>query len=365
MKNLFLRLGESLALSLAIIIVVVALGWTQETTSQAPATSAPSNPGVRKNLSSADLAPKVAEDFSTPALTKDTVLGGIEGLELESDENPQFTREVVRVMWRPGDPIDLYVIKPAGISNPPVIVYLFDYPTENDHYRNADFCRLLTKSGFAAVGFVPALTGQRYHDRPMKEWFVSNLKESLAATAHDVQMVLNYLAKRGDVDMNRIGMFGDGSGASIAVLAAAVDPRIKTLDLLDPWGDWPDWVRESKRVPENERPAYLKPDWLIGVAPLDPVKWLPKLKSQKVRIQFVRDIAVTPADVQQKIEAAVPGNAQVVHYDNTAAFRSAISGGTGFDWIKQKMEFRLVADYSAAGLSQSKGASDRPSDSRQ
>ena len=64
---------------------------------------------------------------------------------------------------------------------------------------------------------MPALTGQRYHDRPMKEWFVSELRESLATSAHDVQMVLNYLASRGDVDMNRVGMFGDGSGASIAI----------------------------------------------------------------------------------------------------------------------------------------------------
>src|SRR5208337_4932272 len=106
---------------------------------------------------------------------------------------PQFTRQVLRVMWRPGDPIDLYIIKPVGVKKPPVILYLFDYPTENDHYRRNEFCRLLTKEGFAAVGFVPALTGQRYHDRPMKEWFVSELKESLAASAHDVQMVLNYL----------------------------------------------------------------------------------------------------------------------------------------------------------------------------
>jgi acetyl esterase/lipase len=196
------------------------------------------------------------------------------------------------------------------------------------------------------------LTGQRYHDRPMKEWFVSELRESLATSAHDVQMVLNYLASRGDMDMKRVGMFGDGSGASIAILAAAVDARIRTLDLQDPWGDWPDWIKESKRIPENERAAYLKPEWLSGVAPLDPVKWLPQLKTQKIRIQFVKDVSVTPADVQQKIEAAVPTNAQVVHYDNIAAFRAAVAGGTEFDWIKQKMHFSVVPDFSAVGQEQ-------------
>ena len=36
-----------------------------------------------------------------------------------------------------------------------------------------------------------------------------------------------------------------GSGAAIAILAAAIDPRLKALDLVDPWGDWPDWLAKS------------------------------------------------------------------------------------------------------------------------
>jgi hypothetical protein len=53
----------------------------------------------------------------------------------------------------------------------------------------------------------------------------------------------------------------------------------------------------------------LKPAWLAGVAPLDPVKWLPELKTQKVRVQFVKTVAITPVEAQKKIEAAVSANA--------------------------------------------------------
>jgi len=88
----------------------------------------------------------------------------------------------------------------------------------------------------------------------MKQWFVSELQEALASSTHDVQMVLNYLDTRGDIDMEYIGVFGQGSGGSIAILAAAADPRISTLQLLDPWGDWPDWLKSSEAIPENERP---------------------------------------------------------------------------------------------------------------
>jgi len=145
----------------------------------------------------------------------------------------------LQVQWRASDPIDLYVMKPKGVSKPPVILYLYGYPTDTDIFKNDDCDALVTRDGFAAVGFVSALTGHRYRNRPMKEWFLSELQESVATSAHDVQMVLNYLASRGDLDMNRVGMFAQGSGASIAILATAVDPRIKVLEALDPWGDWP------------------------------------------------------------------------------------------------------------------------------
>jgi hypothetical protein len=329
------------------------------------AQSAPAEPKTAKNISNNSLRPKSIEDLGTPSLQgsdfkpNEPIVGGVDTVD------GVYIHELTRVEWRPGDPIDLYIVKPVGVKNPPVILYLYSYPFETDRFLNRDFCKFLVKDGYAAVGFASALTGQRYHDIAMKQWFVSELRASLSSTAHDVQMILNYLATRGDLDMDRVGMFGDGSGASIAILSAAVDPRIKTLDLLDPWGDWPDWAKESKRIPEKERADYLQPEWQAAVAPLDPVKWLPQLNGRKIRMQFIKDLAVTPADVQQKIEAAAPANAQIVHYDNTAAFRSAVAGGTGFDWIKQNLQFRVVPDYSAAGPSQSKCPSERPSDSRQ
>jgi hypothetical protein len=190
----------------------------------------------------------------------------------------------------------------------------------------------------------------------MKEWFVSQIDESLATSAHDVQMILNYLEERGDMDLSRLGMWADGSGATIAILAAAVDPRIKTLDLLDPWGSWPEWAAESSRIPENERPNFLKPEWQKKAAPLDPVKWLPQLKTQKIRLQFVKTVRITPADVQAKIEAAAPPNAQIVYFDDEAVFRAAIAGGTGFDWIKQQVG-GSPSELRAAGLPQAKGSS--------
>jgi hypothetical protein len=282
------------------------------------------------------------EDWSKPDLTPGM---RSESQVLDRGADKGFTKELVYVQWREMDPIDLHVIKPAGVEKPPVILYLYSYPSSNERYKDPEFCRFLTRNGFAAVGFVSALTEHRFHDRPRKDWFVSQFQESLGTSVHDVQMVLNYLATRGDLDMTRVGMWGDGSGASIAIMAAAVDSRIKVLDLLDPWGDWPGWLAKSTLVPETQRANYLKLEFLKTVENLDPIKLLPQLKTQQVRLQSITDgITVTPASVRDRIEAAAPSNVKIVHYQSVKAFATEVGAtGKGFDWIKEQLDMPFPA----------------------
>jgi cephalosporin-C deacetylase-like acetyl esterase len=171
----------------------------------------------------------------------------------------------------------------------------------------------------------------------MREWFVSQLPEALTESVHDVQMVINHLAKRGDIDMDHIGIFGQGSGATIAILSAAVEPRIHAVDALQPWGDWPTWLASSSLIPENERAAYLKPAFLASVAPLDPLKWLPQLGSRDIRLQFVLDDLITPAVAVQAMKAVVTRRDQVVEYDTKREQYNALAGGKTFDWIKKQL----------------------------
>jgi hypothetical protein len=277
-----------------------------------------------------------AEDFS--AASPATGALHSEPAELvERDQEPDYISEWVTVRWRPNDPIYLYVIRPAKVAKPPVVIYLYDYPAETDIFRDDDWCRRAIAGGYAAVGFVPALNGQRYHDRPMKEWFVSELQEALAKSSHDVQMVLNYLAQRGDVDMDRVGIFGVGSGGTIAVIAASADPRIKAVDLLNPWGDWPVWMAKSEVVPENERPGFIKPEFLKNIAGFDPVFLLPQSKTPRIRLnQLNDDFARTPEEAKKKIEAALPSTAESHRFESNNMFDS--TAASGFDWIKRQLK---------------------------
>ncbi|MGB8010975.1 MAG: alpha/beta hydrolase [Terriglobales bacterium] len=279
----------------------------------------------------------VQEDLTSPALSK-SQLKAVRPLAGFASDNPHYTVELLQVQWRWGDPLDLYVMKPKGVKKPPVILYLYGYPTDTDIFLRDDYEELVTKNGVAAVGFVSALTGHRYHDRPMKQWFLSELQESLAISAHDVQMVLNYLAARGDLDMNRVGMFTQGSGASIAILTSAVDPRIKVLEALDPWGDWPTWMATSPFVPEDERAEYVKPEFLKKVTGLDPLDWLPKIQAKKFRLDQELFEKNTPQPVKEKLRAAAPAGTSVALYKNMDEFKAAFHDGKNLEWIQHELQ---------------------------
>ena len=249
-----------------------------------------------------------------------------------------FVRERYFVNWRPSDPFDLYVIRPKGVFKTPVILTLYSFPDDTENFKNNAWCEAAVKNGYAVVGFVSAVTGHRNRYRMTKEWFVLDMQESLATTAHDVQLVLDYLASRGDLDMTRVGMFGVGSGGSIAVLASAVDPRLTAVDLLGPWGDWSKWLAESKIVPDAERAPFLKKEFLDGVAPLDPVLWLPKSQAKALRLQNVRHNASIPDASQEKLEAAAPEYALVNQFGNGRAFLNIQPSFATLDWLKEQLK---------------------------
>jgi hypothetical protein len=278
----------------------------------------------------------VQEDWTSPALGHSN-LRPVQPLVGNTADYPGYTVQLIQVQWRWGDPLDLYVMKPKGISKPPVILYLYGYPATTDRFKDESFQQAVTKDGFAAVGFVSALTGHRYHDRPMKEWFISELQECLATSAHDVQMVLDYLATRGDLDMSRAGMFAQGSGASIAILTSAVDPRIRVLDALDPWGDWPTWMATSPFVPEEERAQYVKPEFLKKVAALEPIDWLSKVQAKKFRLRDALFEPNTPRIAKDKLRAAVPAGTTVVIYKTPEDFNAVVRDRKELEWIEREL----------------------------
>jgi hypothetical protein len=323
------------ALLLTGLLIGENLNASSQTATQAPpavASPGPAPAGVRAD--SPGNAPLSSEQWNNLPV-RDKPLPAEPVIVGQVDTRPGFTRELLRVQWRHSDPIDLYIVRPTGVAKPPVVVYLYGYPGEAVRFLNDSLCQTVTRGGFAAVSFSSMLTGQRYHDVPMKDWFISDLPRSLVGTTHDVQMVLNYLAERGDFDLSRVGIFGEGSGGTIALLAASVDSRIKAVDVLDPWGDWPAWLAASHFVPDAERSDYLEPSFLKSVAPFDPVAVLPTLNRLPLRLQqTLWDDSKTPAAPRRSIANAAPASADLANYKTQQEYVDKVgSHGKMLDWM--------------------------------
>lgn len=280
------------------------------------------------------------------------------GVPLGKKETATYTSELIRFTWRAGDPIDMYVIRPHGVAKPPVVLYLysFAFPDDMARFRDDGWCQRATRYGVAAVGFLSALTGDRIQGRPMKEWFIPELQEGLGHSARDVQMIIDYLASRGDLNVDKVGIYGQGSGASIAILAAAADPRIRAIDLLNPWGDWPDWLKGTPVLHEDERAKVTTPEFLQKVVPLEPVTWLPELKDRALRVQQILDDEDTPSAARDKIAAAVPAG-DLVQYKDTAAHKQ--------EWMARGLSGWLAAQLQPASQSQAAAPAVAPKPSLQ
>jgi hypothetical protein len=331
-------------ISLIFVLTVFTGAFAQTVPAQPPSSSVGQSGASKPDAVS---TPEEIQDLKLKLMAhEDWTKLSIQGLGLQASppisagkvDRPQFTRELVRLEWRHTDPVDIYISMPKGVTKPRVVLYLYGYPSDASRLTSDDWCAGATKGGFAAVGFVSALTGERFHaPRPMKSWFVSELQESLATTTHDVQMILNYLETRSDLNMDRVAMYAQGSGATIGILAASVDARIQVLDLLNPWGDWPVWLQKSEWVPDEERANYLRPEFLEKVAAFDPVQVLPKLTTPVVRLQQVKDDRITPTIAREKIAAALPPGATFLQSDSWPEYMKSFTQQNLWGWVKEKL----------------------------
>ena len=288
-------------------------------------------------IDTADKADKTQADTVGQLSIKGIPFQAITPILGQVEEHPGYTRQIVRVQWRNGDPIDLFIVKPVGRVLPPVTLFLYSWPGDTDRFFSDAWCRTVTQRGVAAVGFVSALTGNRYHDRPWKEWFVSELPEALTDSVQDVQMILNYIETRNDLDSSRIGMFGQGSGGTIALLAGSVEPRLKAVDVIDPWGDWPNWFATSPVVPASQHEQLNRLEFLKPLKALDPFESLPKLGPDRVRVQEVSPNPVNPALVKSALHAAAAG-LTFIEYTTEEDYRHrAMQDGLILSWLTLKL----------------------------
>ncbi len=122
---------------------------------------------------------------------------------------------------------------------------------------------------------------------------------------------IDLLAGLPGVDAGRLGFVGHDFGAMLGMVAAAREPRIRTLALIAPtprWGDWflPFWPIAEDRI-----------DYLREMRPLDPVEQMPRLAPRPVLLQFGQRDYFVPLMAGRELQraAASDGTTELRTYD--------------------------------------------------
>jgi hypothetical protein len=114
------------------------------------------------------------------------------------------------------------------------------------------------------------------------------------------------------------------------------DPRLRAVDVVGPWGDWPDFLAEAKGIPDSERQNYLKPEFLKTLETLEPVHYLPSLDPQRIRIQFTEQELKTKWAAT--VKNAAPQGATLRKYASAEELHNASASGDLFQWLADRLK---------------------------
>ncbi len=91
---------------------------------------------------------------------------------------------------------------------------------------------------------------------------------------------LDLLAARPEVDPERLAIVGHDFGGMLAILAAARDPRIRSLVVIAAAPRWADWTLPFWEIGEN------RIDYQRAMGPLDPIELIAAVAPRPILLQF-------------------------------------------------------------------------------
>ena len=124
----------------------------------------------------------------------------------------------------------------------------------------------------------------------------------------DLRRALDVLAAQPGIDRTRFAYVGHDFGAMYGSITAAVDPRVTHFVFMAGTASFSDWFLYGPKLEGEAREKFI-----AELAPLDPVKWVPKLRGP-VLMQFADNDEHVSTGRREQLAAAAPKGTDVRVY---------------------------------------------------
>ena len=124
----------------------------------------------------------------------------------------------------------------------------------------------------------------------------------------DLRRALDVLAAQPGIDRARFAYVGHDFGAMYGTIAAAVDPRVTHFVFMAATASFSDWFLYGPKLEGEARERFI-----AELAPLDPVKWVPKVRGP-VLMQFADNDEHVSTARREQLAAAAPKGTDVRLY---------------------------------------------------
>jgi dipeptidyl aminopeptidase/acylaminoacyl peptidase len=178
---------------------------------------------------------------------------------------------------------------------------------------------LLIDTPWSDPSWFPKRNGDRDYEMSVQE--VKNLRRAL-----------DVLLQQPSVDAARIAFVGHDFGAMYGALAVAADRRVSRFVFMAGTQSFSDWFLYTPT-----RQGAARERFIAKLAPLDPVKYLPRVAPRPILLQFANDDKFVSKEAAAAL-AKASGTAKTVKYYNAQHELSAEATRDRIEWLTRELK---------------------------
>ncbi|MEP6956339.1 MAG: prolyl oligopeptidase family serine peptidase [Chthoniobacterales bacterium] len=219
---------------------------------------------------------------------------------------------------------------PTSTAARPAILFVHWYgppaPTSNRTQFIPDAIVLAQSGAVSLLVDTPWSRPEYFRERKREGDYARSVEQ-----VKDLRRALDVLLAQPQVDRARVAYVGHDFGAMYGALLAASDPRVRFFVFMAGTQSFSDWFLYGPKPPEDVRQKFIE-----EMAPLDPIRYLPKLKIPSL-LQFADKDEHVSTESAQALAAAAPEpktvrTYQAEHELNDQATKERLA------WLKERLK---------------------------